>query len=422
MDNDRKEIFQFINTNFGSRFSKSHLSDISKIMINKIIYFIQLAQESIVYKDEILVMNENRFPKGDNYDYIIKEYRESIEKSGKIGKKYSFEINGRVFHVFLIFPIDTISVTIKNRIYTICDNYIKKIFIWLFIACQFADERCSPILNIYIYLTNHKKRIPKLSNNSSSESIIDRIHANTAFTMSCTLKSNEIYIYRYEEWFKVLIHESFHSLGLDFSKMPEENTNKKIYNIFPVKCDLRLYETYTEMWAEIINIIFTVYKKDIDKKTIDELHKDNKLMNKIGEYLEVEKWFSVFQCIKILRNYGIKYRALYENTEYAKEMRQNYKENTNIFSYYILKSIIMVFYNDFIEFTIINNRGSLNFKKTQNSINKLCDFIKDRYNSKEYLKFVDIIEKWFLDIHKKKWRNNNNEISVMETMRMSVFG
>jgi hypothetical protein len=65
--------------------------------------------------------------------------------------------------------------------------------------------------------------------------------------------ANGIYIFRKEEWFKVFIHETFHSLGLDFARMPEESANQALFSIFPVRCDYRFYEAYTETWATILH-------------------------------------------------------------------------------------------------------------------------------------------------------------------------
>ena len=65
-------------------------------------------------------------------------------------------------------------------------------------------------MNIYIFLTDLKKKLPEHTGQE-----IGKINVNTGFTMTCRPKSN-IVIYRKEEWFKVLIHETFHNFGLDF--------------------------------------------------------------------------------------------------------------------------------------------------------------------------------------------------------------
>jgi hypothetical protein len=256
-------------------------------------------------------------------------------------------------------------------------------------------------------MTNHKKLLPKIA-----DTTLDEIHANTAFTFACPLTSNEIYVFRNEEWFKVLIHESFHCFGLDFSTLPEEQTEKNMFSIFPITCKLRFYETYTEIWAEIINVIFiSVNSYPCKEKTIN-IHKLSKI---IDNNLYNEQIFSLFQCSKVLHHLGLKYRELYETTKHATLMRnEKYKENTHVFSYYILKCIIMFYYNDFIEWCVKNNNSSIQFTKTQENIYQLFNFVKEKYNTVEYLRTIEIFENW---LSKKENQNGKMEL---KTMRMSI--
>jgi hypothetical protein len=63
----------------------------------------------------------------------------------------------------------------------------------------------------------------------------------------------------------------------------------------------------------------------------------------------------------------------------------------------------------------VNNQGSLNFIKNNENINDFIDFIRERYNTKEYIDAINIFEKWF---------DNNNNIDIYEiytTLRMSMF-
>ena len=141
---------------------------------------------------------------------------------------------------------------------------MQKIFIWFFLANKYKLSICSKDLSIYLYLTN----TPKLSPSVSSEKI-DIDHANSGFTYGCLPKNtpNEIYIYREEEWFKVLIHETIHSFGMEFSSHPniEDYANKKMIELFHLPAESKenyyggggynIFESYTEMTAEIMNIL-----------------------------------------------------------------------------------------------------------------------------------------------------------------------
>jgi hypothetical protein len=401
---DAKKLVYFIKKFNISRFS--HLSDISKTLITKIVNTIELAVKKCnknTWTESVLNVSQS-FPKGNNYSNIVEEIKQEFENQPKVGKQYSFTIGSRSFQIYLIKPIGSQN---QKSIYKMLDKMIYRIYIWLFVCSHFANSMCSPDITIYIYMTNHKKLLPEIDHKP-----LDEIHANTAFTFACPLTSNEIYVFRNEEWFKVLIHESFHCFGLDFATLPEEQVEKNMFSIFPISCNLRFYETYTEIWAEIINVIFiSVNSYPCIENTINI----RQLSKIIENHLYNEQIFSLFQCSKVLHHLGLKYRELYEKTEHASLIRhQRYKENTHVFSYYILKCIIMFHYNDFIEWCIKNNNHSIQFTKTQENINRLFEFVKEKYKSVEYLRTIEIFENWF-----SKEENQKKQMEV-ETMRMSI--
>jgi hypothetical protein len=74
----------------------------------------------------------------------------------------------------------------------------------------------------------------------------------------------------------------------------------------------------------------------------------------------------------------------------------------------------MFHYNDFIEWCIKNNNHSIQFTKTQENINRLFEFVKEKYKSVEYLRTIEIFENWF-----SKEENQKKQMEV-ETMRMSI--
>jgi hypothetical protein len=401
---DSKKLLLFIKKFNIPMFSK--LSEPSKKMISNIVNKMEEAAKSwSEYKDNILDLSHD-FPKGNSYDHIVMEIKEEFENQTKIGKQFLFSIGSRNFNIYIIKPI--VGSQNTRAIYKMFDKMIYKIYIWLFICNHYSNPACSPDIAIYIYMTNHKKMLPEINNK-----LLDGVHANTAFTFACPTASNEIYIFRNEEWFKVFIHESFHCFGLDFSTLSEaeKETEKKMFSIFPVKCNLRLYETYTETWAEIINTIFiSVNTYSCNENKINM----NKLSKTIENHLYNEQMFSLFQCSKVLHYLNIKYRELYEKKDHAQE---TYREKTHIFSYYILKSIVIFYYNDFIEWCIIHNNNSIQFTQTQENINQFFEFIKSKYNSDDYLRTIEIFENWFWF---SKERNQYNKKWELKTMRMSI--
>ena len=108
---------------------------------------------------------------------------------------------------------------------------------------------------MYVYLTSLKKLLP-----NTSDEVIGVNNVNTAYTIPCS-EPSEIIIYRKEEWFKVLLHESFHNFALDFATMPSDSCVKRILETFPIESEVNLFEAYTESWAEIMNLAFYCFFK-----------------------------------------------------------------------------------------------------------------------------------------------------------------
>ena len=381
---------EFIKKN-GFSIKPDKLSDTSRTLINKIVNQILLGQDSWktnqTYREYRLGQDE--FPKDVDFYHIVDEIRTEIEMFSKIGKKYSFIIGSRTFTIFAIYPYNPSMRISPTNIYKMLDENVIKMYIWLYVATQFIQgSECSPQLTIYLYLTDHKKKIPKKSGEPLSE-----IHANTGFTMACPTVSNNIYIYRREEWFKVFIHETFHSLGLDFARMPEEIANREIFKMFSISCDLRFYEAYTETWAEIIHAIFVSMTPP--SRVLESALND-------------ERMFSLFQKTKLLKHHKMDYRELCSVSS-----QKRYNEKTAVFSYYFLKSIMMFYYNEFIEWCVENNGGTFAFKKTPANIISLTRFIKSHYNRQDYKENIENFEKWFS-------KNSHKDMIEMKSLKMSV--
>ena len=348
--------------------------------------------ENTKIKDNWIDFEKDKLPKGFDYDYSPEIARKEIESMSKFGCVYNFILNGRNIQVSIIMP-RTIT---KND----CNEKIKRIFIWLYIATKYSANECSRNLNIFIYLTDLQKLLP------SNHKHIHQENANTGFTTKCNTTS-EIHIYRYEEWFKVLLHETFHNLGLDFSGVNNDGINKCVYNIFPLKCEKKYFETYCEMWAETINAMFISFLSSKNKNM-------ENMIKKTIDILKIEREFSIFQCVKVLHFYGIKYTDLYENNPSANHARiHKYKETTPVFSYYILKSIMMFFIDDYIDWCANNNQISINFNKNPNNLIKYCEFIREHYKNPSYLDAIKSIEKIVL--------NKKHPKKIMETLRMTVY-
>ena len=303
---------------------------------------------------------------------------------------YNFRIKHRDIYLYIHAPFVDKSF---NR------NCIKRIYMWLSLASIYACEDCSKKMIIHLYLTDHIKMLP------SDDNPIGRNNVNTAFTTACA-ETTTICLFRREEWFKVFIHETFHNLGMDFSAMSYASADKQITDIFKVKSDVRLFETYCETWAEIIHSQFITFFST-------RSHNNYGLMlSKLDDILRAETIFSLFQCAKVLRHNRMSYVDLYSTASTTKQ--QQYREESHVLSYYIIKSLLMFHKNAFIEWCSDNNTKFLDFEKTQKNIDRFCDLIRQMHRSPEYAKAIVQISDWF--------KYNNNDSFETNTLRMTVFG
>ncbi len=309
---------------------------------------------SIVFENEDFL--KKGLPKGSSYDYMEKNIRDHIEGLENRVTQVVLNVGERVYTIFFIIPVGT-----ANAI----ENYVKWIHTWLQVATLYAKPECSKTVTVYLYFTDLKKVLPK-----KHRIALNPENANTAFTTSCQ-PNTEIILYRREEWFKVFIHESFHNLGLDFAGQILKDS---LSQIFPVQSEFKFYETYTEMWAELMNIIFIMVGEKTEKPNFEK-------------YIQMERKFSLLQSAKILHHFGITYRSLFEKTAEAEQLRKKYKEKTEIFCYFILKTLLMYNCNDFIEWMHDHQ------KPVQNKVDKFIkDLIIPRYNEIQFINAIENIK------------------------------
>jgi hypothetical protein len=279
---------------------------------------------------------------------------------------------------------------------------------WLFILNEYASKQCATNLVVYFYFTSLEKRLP-----NSNIHVLDENNVNTAFTTTCP-KDSEIVVYRKEEWFKVFIHESFHNFGLDFSDMNNSECTSRILNIFQVQSEVNLYESYTEFWAEIINALFCSFFSLKNKNNLAEFLSNSEF------FINFERTYSFFQLTKALRFMGLTYTDLYSKNIHRKILRETlYKEKTNVLSYYVIKTILMNNYQDFLFWCSKHNLSLLQFKKTLNNQSEYCKFIEQNYKKSTMLEGVEQSQK-FLNILYSKNRRRVNDSYILSNLRMSI--
>jgi hypothetical protein len=332
-----------------------------------------------------------------NSDSFPNPIRNHIELNAEYQVKFTFKILERDIDIYFVLED-------KNIDYKLIFEYVDLIIMWLFIVNEYSTLKCAKQLTLYIYLTSLNKILP-----FSNIEILNQNHVNTAFTTSCPINS-EIVIFRKEEWFKVFLHETFHNFGLDFSTMNNTSCNSHILSIFKVNSEVNLFEAYAEFWAQIMNSCFCSFLY-LNNKT-----SENEFLKNMEFFLNIEIQFGMFQLVKVLNFMGMRYEDLYSDKESSIQLRNNfYKENTNILSYFVIKSVLMNNSQGFLDWCYKNNLSLLNFKKTNKNIIKFCDFIKKNYKTKSMCNNIKNTEIFF-DEEKKKSNN-----FIFSNLKMSVY-
>ena len=328
-------------------------------------------------------LNPSFSPEVGNFNYIPKEIRAGLDQCK--GFQTTFYFPRRTFHIYMF-------LTTPKQ----CEKYIRKIFMWLYIAEKYAHNKCSRVAHLYFYMTNHLKTLP--------DTQIQMVHVNTAFTLPCS-ENTYMYLFRSEEWFKVFIHETFHNLGLDFSSMDQALAEKRVLSRFPLSIsDIRIFETYCEVWAETINTLFVSYEITRSRGTLKNKPRKtrktpfSKIRRKMESLLGTERMFSVFQCVKVLNHYGLTYDDIYKTNTHSAKAVLRYREKTNVFSYYVLKTILFYHLNSFLEWCVENNENVLNFRKTQATLAKYVKLIEGLYADPKYTSLLQSVTHWYKEV------------------------
>ena len=347
------------------------------------------------------------FPSTYSNDYFPQEIRKVIETKTVNKILYYCVLNER--------KITLTFFTFKNETnFAIYDKYAKQVFMLIAILTHYSSSECSKSLNIFIYLTDFKRIIP-----DNNYTILGSYNVNGGFTTTCD-KNSEIVVYRKEEWFKVLIHEAFHNLGLDFSKMNTNQFHSKIKQLFPINSKFNIFESYCEFWARILNSAFCSYN------VIDNKNDKDAFKTFLDFFIQIERLFSLFQCNKILKFLGISYQNLYETDNGSHIARENlYKEKTNVFAYYIVTAFLLDNYVNVMNWCNKNNLSCFKFNNSQRNLDLFYNLIENSYKRNEFLKNLMCVSNYASKLNKKTNKNNklaNNQINnIFKTTRMTIM-
>ncbi len=247
-------------------------------------------------------------------------------------------------------------------------------------------------LKITLFFNNSDKKLTK------KYEILSPKHINTAVTYACAT-NGEIFLYRNEEWFKVLAHELMHSLCLDFSGLNIKDLKDSFKKLFKLNSTYEISESYAEFWATVINVLFLSYDITSSYKSFKE---------NVAMMLDIEKIFSLYQVTKILKYMKI---DSYENLIDRSHL---YEEKTNVFAYYIVKTILLYHYDDFLSFCHENNppKNPIIFYKSPGNLRHFFNFILKYYQGEDMMKDFRAMELISRDV-------KNSDLK--KSMRMTLF-
>ena len=254
-------------------------------------------------------------------------------------------------------------------------------------------------LSTYIFLTPFQKLYP-----DSGGAIISGEHINSGYTIPCQT-SSKIFLWRKEEYFKVYIHEFMHAMGIDFATMNIAPLQTRMSRIFPnMESEFCMFESYADIWALILNNI--LYVSRLSRSRVKRLDMFQNLYH-------MDKLWTVFQSVKVLKNYGLgDYRDYIHHGENDCGRGKQVLEETNTFAYFIGKAILMVSIDDFLEFCYRHNTMILTFSR-ENLDSRFFQFIQTHYRARNLIRLFELFERIYAGIDKKSY--------MWKTMRWSLL-
>ena len=243
------------------------------------------------------------------------------------------------------------------------------------------------IQKIIYFETDEKKKFPKSQNIPLGPNEV-----NSGLTFLDPHVNGDIILYRKEEVIKVLIHELIHSNLIDEKIIFSNHINASFNNLFCTDYKILLNEAFTETLATIINIFYINIINNLQKRELNGMFNN-------------ELKYSKYICAKILRYYNIdKISDVIKNNNICK---LKFPQKTNVFSYYILKNILLTKHLDF---------GNILFKSNQMTETKNNYKINNEKEIKEIIKLiVDNIK--LLDDNKNIIENSDKNNSL----RMCIY-
>ena len=381
---------------------------------------ISTPEELLIHKNSFL--NEDNFIsnkikneiKKYNYCYEIK-----INPSKSIISFYPYESNKYM-------PQITIYYLMKNKKEPSLKYISSQLRRICFISNIYSKHNSdSTPLKCWFCPTSNMKLLPQISSStpSSTPIILGPNNVNSGLSIP---DIRHIKIWRKEELNKVLTHELIHTYKLDKAIYNTNEVNdyiRTILNISPSN-EINVNEAYTEGLTTILNTIFIM----IDDKINNNINTQSQY-KKYKSILNTELDFSINQTAKILHYNGfnninelfIKPVKNIKNINNINNINNNHKkhkwkQNSNVLSYYLIKTALLNNLNDFIKFLKSTNC----FKVTNQNIPQFKLLLNKSLRNKNFIKKVNTkMRNINTNTH---LRNTNTKLKENSSLRMTFFG
>tara|TARA_E500000178_G_C16924861_1_gene708941 strand:+ start:89 stop:1129 length:1041 start_codon:yes stop_codon:yes gene_type:complete len=262
---------------------------------------------------------------------------------------------GTLYKINSVLNDKTIKIKIidyKKTTHNKIKRYFRMILFLIKYLSLYASPKCTKNLSITIFMTSLKKTL-------NNKKILGVNEVNTGYSTCGCNNSASIVIYREEEWFKVLIHELFHNLNLDFCDKKILHFKKKLREVFKINAKFNIYEAYCETSARFINVLIYSFFNNLKMESYDKFK---------------EKFKVTFE--NEVKNSLLKARLIISRISNC----ENYEENSNVFDYYVITAILLYNYFNYLKFI----KYDFNFIKTDKNIQEFTNLIINNYNYNFY--------------------------------------
>jgi hypothetical protein len=304
--------------------------------------------------------------------------------------------------------------------FKICSNYNIPLdnlywkFLYARMKCiQRLYKKDTQKIKFKILLTDQLKEMPRKNKLFGPEEVNS---GSTDYT--------EIAIWRKEEHFKVILHESVHFFNLDGTyDLSEQNDNIDLKCHFQIDDNVktRIYESYTESLAVFLNTFANAYQifymNQNDPRNINLAENQLQEIKQIKDKLWIqEKKFFLLQIAKIFININPKSNNFADflvdtnNCQISRQQNKNkLNQTTSLLSYHIIKGANIIFDQDFLQW--LQNP----FNPHPKSLYKFADYVIAKTKDPIFINLVNKAIKYL------KTPNIKFSNTLKNTLRMTSY-